>query len=187
MVGNLVVEVEPAEPAKGKTVGDLLAQPALRPDAVTISDDEHTDQQLGIDLWPSGVAVVLGELAAQVGERGRCEHIDAAEQMIAGHPLVEVKLVKQTRLVRRPPRAIRRQNHCSPVPSTGFFNTIGPEQSLLNLLGCACSGDATRLRRKVLVEFPGLVPVGAGVLGHVFLAVMFGHLCAYSRLSSVAS
>ena len=34
---------------------------------------------------------------------------------------------------------------------------------------CTCSVAFTRLGRKVLVEFPGLVPVGPGVLWHVLL------------------
>src|SRR6185437_6154703 len=32
---------------------------------------------------------------------------------------------------------------------------------------CTCSVALTRLSRKVLIEFPGLVPVSPGVLGHV--------------------
>ena len=56
VVGNLVVEVEPAEPAECQPVRDLLAQPPLRADAIAVADDEHADEQLriGPGTWPAG-------------------------------------------------------------------------------------------------------------------------------------
>src|SRR5262245_39578156 len=49
VIRHLVVEIEAAEPAIGKVKLNLLAQPALRPDAVAIADDQHPDHKLGVD------------------------------------------------------------------------------------------------------------------------------------------
>ena len=64
---------------------------------------QHADQQLRIDRWPPGVAVVISKLVAQIGERSSREDIDAAEQMIGWNAVIEMKLVEQSRLIRRPP------------------------------------------------------------------------------------
>ncbi len=131
-----VVEVEPAEPAERQPILDLLAQPPLRADAVAVADDEHADEQLGIDRRPAGVAVVVSELLAQIGERGRREHVDPAQQMIGWNTIFEMKLVEEPGLIRRlpphhrqPPSLPGRRNHCSLAPSTDFFNTIGPKRT----------------------------------------------------------
>ena len=51
------------------------------------------------------------KLLAQIRESCSYEHIDAAEQMIGGNALVEMKLVEEPRLVRRLP------SHHRPPPS----------------------------------------------------------------------
>lgn len=58
MMWDLVIEIELAEPAKGKVQFDLLDEPALRADAVTVADDEHPHHELGIDRRPTNLAVV---------------------------------------------------------------------------------------------------------------------------------
>ena len=40
------------------------------------------------------MAVVISQLEAQIGERGRGEYIDAAQQMVRWDALIEVKLVE---------------------------------------------------------------------------------------------
>jgi hypothetical protein len=57
MVRNLVVQIELAEPAVGKVQGHFLAQPALMTNAIAVTDQEHTDHQLGINRGPADVAV----------------------------------------------------------------------------------------------------------------------------------
>src|SRR5579863_665773 len=57
VVRNLVVEIELAEPAVGKMQGHFLAQLALMTNAIAVTDQEHTDHQLGIDRGPANVAV----------------------------------------------------------------------------------------------------------------------------------
>ena len=49
MVGDLVIEIEPAEPAVGKMQFDLLAQPPLKSDAVAVAHNEHPDHELGVN------------------------------------------------------------------------------------------------------------------------------------------
>ena len=56
MIGNLAVEAQPAEPAIGQIAVNLLAQPTLRTDAEAIADDQHSDDQLGIDRGPTDLA-----------------------------------------------------------------------------------------------------------------------------------
>jgi len=49
MIGDRVVEIEPAEPSVGQMQLNLLAQPPLKADAVTIPNDQHPQQELGIN------------------------------------------------------------------------------------------------------------------------------------------
>jgi hypothetical protein len=49
VIRHIALEAEAAEPPIGQVQMDLLAKPALRADAMTVADDQHTDQQLGID------------------------------------------------------------------------------------------------------------------------------------------
>jgi|SRR6516164_9066926 len=45
VVWNFVIKIELAEPPISKVQFDLLAQPALMPDAVTVSDNQHPDHE----------------------------------------------------------------------------------------------------------------------------------------------
>src|SRR4051794_33341796 len=53
MVGHVALQAEAAEPPVGQVQMDLLTQPPLRPDAEAVADDQHADQQLGIDRRPA--------------------------------------------------------------------------------------------------------------------------------------
>jgi len=64
VVGNSTVQAKPAEPAVAEIEMDLFAQPALGADALRVADDQHADHQLGIDRWPSRVAVERAQLFA---------------------------------------------------------------------------------------------------------------------------
>jgi len=46
LVRHLTVEVQLAEPAKGEVQMNILAQPALGPDAIPVTDDQHADHRL---------------------------------------------------------------------------------------------------------------------------------------------
>src|SRR6516225_9764370 len=55
--GNLVVEIELAEPAVSKVQRHFLAQPTLMANAIAVTNQEHPDHQLGINRGPADVAV----------------------------------------------------------------------------------------------------------------------------------
>src|SRR3990170_396271 len=60
------------------------------------------------------------QLLAQIPESRSYEHIDAAEQMIGGHALVEMKLVEEPRLVCRLP-SHHRPPPSRPLPTESLF------------------------------------------------------------------
>src|SRR5215218_8407097 len=53
VVRHVAFQTEPAEPSVGEVQMDLLAKPPLRPDAEAVADDQHPDQQLGVDRRPA--------------------------------------------------------------------------------------------------------------------------------------
>src|SRR3982751_6961623 len=61
MVGNSTGQPEATKPAVGQIEMYLPAQPPLRADAIGIAEQEHTQQQFGIDRRTTGVAVMLGQ------------------------------------------------------------------------------------------------------------------------------
>src|SRR6266508_4147384 len=57
VIGDVVVEIEPAEPPVGKVQFNLLAQPSFKADAVAVTDNQHPDHQLRIDRGTANVAI----------------------------------------------------------------------------------------------------------------------------------
>src|ERR1700749_4502912 len=134
MVRNLVVEIELAEPAVSKVQRDFLAQPALMANAVTVTDQEHPDHQLGIDRGSADVAVERLQLLVQIGQNGGREHIDPPQQVVPRDHLVQAKLVKELPLIPVPPPHHRRlscrllsRNHCS-LGSSSPFSTASTQR-----------------------------------------------------------
>src|SRR5215469_17371809 len=80
MVGDLVVKIEPTEPAIGKVKLDLLAQLALRTDAVAVADNQHPDHELGVDRRPADLAVERLQILAKPSQYPRHSRIDAAQE-----------------------------------------------------------------------------------------------------------
>src|SRR3974377_1009403 len=68
VVGYIVIPAQPAEPAIGQVEVDFLAQPSFRANAVAISDEQHTDEQLGIDRWPTRRTVERSQAHPQIAE-----------------------------------------------------------------------------------------------------------------------
>src|SRR6202042_465811 len=58
MIGDVAVEPQSTEPAIGQIEMDLLAQPSLRANAEAVADDQHPDQQLGINRGTPDLAIV---------------------------------------------------------------------------------------------------------------------------------
>ena len=108
MVRNRLVDIELAEPAVGEVQLDRLAEAPLVADAVAIAHDEHPDHELGVDRGAADVAVVGRELLAQVGERGRHEHVHAPQKVLLRDAVLEPELVEKLALIPPPPPDHRR-------------------------------------------------------------------------------
>src|SRR3546814_19733947 len=78
---------------------DLFAETALGSYAVAVSDDQHPDHQLRINRGPPGVAVVIGQLRAQIAQVETL--INATQKVIVGNVGVEIECVKQPSLTTR--------------------------------------------------------------------------------------
>jgi hypothetical protein len=103
VVGNLVVKIEAAEPAIGEVQLDLLAQLPLEANAVAVTDDEHPDDQLGVDRRPADLAVERLQLLPKLSQNPRHDRIDAAQEMAFWNPHFEVEEIEQLALIDRLP------------------------------------------------------------------------------------
>jgi hypothetical protein len=79
---------------------DLLAQPAFRADAVAIADDQHADQQLGVDRRSSSRAVERCKVWPNLAKID--EAVDRSQHMVGWHMLLDRELVKQSTLLDLP-------------------------------------------------------------------------------------
>src|SRR6185369_17089229 len=57
VIRNRPIQTKPAEPPVGQIEVNLIAQPPLRSDAETVTDQEHPDHQFGVYRRPPDVAV----------------------------------------------------------------------------------------------------------------------------------
>ena len=78
MIGNLVIELEAAEPTITEMKFDLLAQLPFKADAIAVADNEHPDHQLRIDRGPPDVAVERRQLLAKIDQHPRDDWIEPA-------------------------------------------------------------------------------------------------------------
>jgi len=53
---------------------DFIAQPLLGPDAETVADDQHANQQLSVNRRTAGMAVERGEMLAQLAQVKKLIH-----------------------------------------------------------------------------------------------------------------
>jgi len=100
MVRHVAIETQPAEPSIGQVQMDLLAQPPLRPDAKTIADNQHPDQQFRIDRGPACRAVEWCHMrphAFQVNEP-----VDRPKHVVGRHMPLQRELVEKCRLIGLP-------------------------------------------------------------------------------------
>jgi hypothetical protein len=96
MVGHLVIEAEAAEPPVGQVEMDVLAQPTLGPDPHHVADDQHPDDQLGIDRGPARVAVERPKPRPHPVHVE--EAVDLPKQVVGGHVALQIELVEELRL-----------------------------------------------------------------------------------------
>src|ERR1700676_3992449 len=95
--------------------------------AIAVTEQEHPDQQLGIDRGPPDVAVKRLQLLVQIGQNGSRENIDPSQQVVRRDHLVEAKLENNLPLFsvlppHPPPLSFPflSRNHCSLRSSTPF-------------------------------------------------------------------
>ena len=100
MIRHLARQAEPAEPSVAQVQMDLLAQPAFRADAVAVADDQHPDQQLGVDRRPAGCAVEWRQMCPNIAKID--EAVDRSQHMVERHMLLDRELVKQSTLIHLP-------------------------------------------------------------------------------------
>jgi len=70
VIRDPVAQIEAAEPAICQVQMHLFAQPPLRTDAEAITNQQHSDQQLGIDGGTAGVAVEICKMGTDAGQVG---------------------------------------------------------------------------------------------------------------------
>src|SRR5260370_3434115 len=140
MIGNLVIEIEPAEPPISQVQLNLLAQPPLEADAVAVANDQHPDQELRIDRRSTDVAIERCQLLAQVSQHLHYNRIDPAQEMARRNAPFEVEQIEQLALIARLPT-----HHGKPPPLMSqateslfaenhehFFNSIGHNRKSLH-------------------------------------------------------
>src|SRR5712675_194343 len=66
VVRHFAIEPEPTEPAVGEVQVNLLAQPPFGTNAVAVANQQHPDQQFGINRRPASRAVKRRQVAANV-------------------------------------------------------------------------------------------------------------------------
>jgi len=59
MIRDPVAQIEAAKPAIREVQMHLFAEPPLRPDAKAVADQQHPDQQFGINRRAARVAVEI--------------------------------------------------------------------------------------------------------------------------------
>ena len=96
-----------AEPAIRQVQMHLFAQPSLRPDAEAIADQQHPDQELGIDGRTAGMAVEIREMAADAPQID--ESVDGSQEVILRDVILQRELIEQRRL-----RLLPRSHHRRP-------------------------------------------------------------------------
>ena len=135
MIGNAVVEVEPAKPPKSQMQFDFLAQPPLKADAIAVAHDQHPDHKLWINRRPADLAVEGCQLLTKSSQQPCHHRIDPAQQMTSRNALFKVEQVEQMALIARLPThhgkpppliASSRRNHCS-LMSASPFSTLSTQ------------------------------------------------------------
>src|SRR6266576_3800523 len=91
LTGNLVIEIEPAEPPISQVQLNLLAQPQLEADAVAVAHDQHSDHELRVDRRSTDVAIERCQLLAQVSQHLHYNRIDPAQEMARWNAPFEVE------------------------------------------------------------------------------------------------
>ena len=95
VIGNIVLDPQPAKPAIGQVDSNLGTKLTLRANGKHIADEQHTDHRLRINRGVSGVAVKTSQPARHAVNSDQ-EPIDPTHQVIRRNHRVEIKRMKQT-------------------------------------------------------------------------------------------
>ena len=68
MIRHAIRQIEATEPAIRQIEMHFFAQPPLRPNAQAIPDQQHADQQFGINRRTASVAIKLCKVRADTGQ-----------------------------------------------------------------------------------------------------------------------
>jgi len=93
MIRHRTAGPEAAEPPVGQVQVNFFAEPTLRADAKTVTDDQHPDHQLRIDRGSPLLAIERRQLAPHPVKFHK--PVDRAQKVPLGHMIFERKLVKQ--------------------------------------------------------------------------------------------
>ena len=132
MVGHVALQAEPTEPAVRQVQVNLFAQPSFRADAEAVADDQHPDQQLGIDRRPADGAVERRQLPSQPIKFDKSVY--RSQQVRRRHMTFERKLVKKRVLLdaafppssTSPPASTTRVNQRPRPCAIASFSTQSP-------------------------------------------------------------
>lgn len=91
----------------------LFAKSPFGPDAEAVANQQHPDQQLGIDRGAASIAVERGQMLADTGQIDK--PVNRPQQVILGDMIVDRELIKQRAL-----RLLLRSQHriCPPLLGT---------------------------------------------------------------------
>src|SRR5580704_12287329 len=145
VVGNRVIEIEPAKPPVCEVEFYFLAQLPLGANAEAVANDKRPDQQLGIDRRSADGAVEWTQLFVQVAEHRCHENIDPAQQVPLRDHVIEPKFVEKVRLLSILSSHHRRiilpsfnQQESSFSPSRKpFFDSIDPDPTFAGRSLCS--------------------------------------------------
>ena len=90
---NLLIEAQSGEPSPRQMHAQLFHQFPFARDPVEVADQQHAQQQFGIDRWPSRVAVTTLQLGSNKVEADVA--IDQAEQMIFRNLIFQAEVIEQ--------------------------------------------------------------------------------------------
>ncbi len=102
VIRDPVAQIEAAEPAIRQVQMHLFAEPPLGPDAEAIADQQHPDQQLGIDGRTARVAVEIRKMGADAAQVD--EPINGPQQVILRDMILQRELTEQRPPPPPPPR-----------------------------------------------------------------------------------
>ena len=90
---DLLIEPQPGEPAPRQMHAQLFHQLALAGNAVQVADQQHAQQQFGIDRWPPRLTVALFPLLPDELETDM--FVDEPQQMIFRNLIFQAEVIEQ--------------------------------------------------------------------------------------------